>query len=373
MGQRTGNRPSLGEFALCICLPLIFTVVAVRIFHSINFFAADFHNEFWPAGLRVLHGQSPYVMDRAQVAAGRAFPYPAPAALLFVPFAILPHTVSDVLFTLVCFAALFATLRVLGVRDWRLYGLVLLGAPVVNAWQSANLTLLLGLGIALIWRHRDRPVVAGVLSAVIVSLKPFVWPIAIWLLVTRRYRAAAYALLAGVLINGTAFAALGVGEIGRYLRDASKVSGVFFRHAYTATALALDAGAGITAAQAIGVVVALVVLCACVAVGRCGDELGALALCIALMFAASPVLWMHYFSLALIPLAIARPRLEPVWALPIVLFACGSRSTEAWQIVLTLSVIGVMLGAALRRPARALDGGAPGPVLRERDGVPSVA
>ncbi|MGO9792741.1 MAG: glycosyltransferase 87 family protein [Solirubrobacteraceae bacterium] len=362
-------RPSLTEFTLCVCLPIVFTAIAIQIFVSINFFAGDFHKEFWPAGLRVLHGQSPYVLQREQIDSGRAFPYPAPAALLLAPFALLPRGVSDVLFTLICFAALFATLWVLNVRDWRLYGLVLLGAPVVNAWQTANLTLLLGLGIALVWRYRDRPAAAGVVAALIVSLKPFVWPIAIWLLVTRRYAAALYCLLAGLLVNGAAFAVLGFGEIGRYLSDASKVSGEFFRHAYTATALALHLGFGTAAAAAIGVIAAVVVLYACVVLGRRGDELGALALCVALMFAATPVLWMHYFALALVPLAIARPRLEPVWALPIVLIVCGSRSTEAWQIVLTLLVIAVLIGAAVRRPRAEFDARA----LRASAGLPNAA
>jgi hypothetical protein len=351
------------------CLPLLFTAVAIDVFSSTSFFAGDFHKEFWPAGLRVLDGHSPYVMGREQVDTGRAFPYPASAALLFTPFALLPRGASDILFTIVCFAALFATLRVLDVRDWRLYGLVLLGAPVINAWQAANLTLLLGLGLALIWRYRDRPVVVGLLAALIVSLKPFVWPVAVWLLATRRYRAAAYGLLAGLLVNTAAFAVLGFGEIGRYLRDASKVSGEFFRHAYTPTALALHLGFGTTSAEVLGALVAAAVLCACVMLGRRGDQLGALALCVALMFAATPVLWMHYFALALVPLAIARPRLEPVWALPIVLIVCGSRSTEAWQIVLTLLVIGVLIGAAVRRPRSEPSGR----MVRESAGLPSAA
>lgn len=348
-GQPSPNRPTPLEFGLYICVPAIFTIVAIATFRSIHSFAGDFHKEFWPAGLHLLHGQSPYLLGRAQVANGLAFPYPALAALLFTPFALVSRGVSEVLFTAICFAALAATLRVLRVRDWRLYGLVLLWAPVVNAWQSANLTLLLALGVALMWRHRDRPGVAGACAALIVSLKPFVWPVCLWLIATRRYRAAACAVACGAIVNAIAWTVVGWGQLGRYLHDSSVVSGVFFRHAYTPVALALHLGAGVSLADGVGVVCGLLAAFACVWSGwRRRDDLSALTLAVTLMWLASPVLWMHYFAMALVPLAIARPRLGAVWAAPLVLIICGSRSTGAWQIVLTLAVIGLLVAASLR-------------------------
>jgi hypothetical protein len=368
------SRPSRRDFAVFACLPVAFTLIAISSFISIHAIAGDFHKEFWPAAVRVLHGESPYVFGRYYVDNGLAFPYPATTAVLFAPFGLLSRGVSETIFTVVCFAALFGTLRVLEVRDWRLYGLMLLWAPVVNAWQSANLTPLLAFGVALVWRYRDRPLVAGPLAALAVSLKPFVWPIGIWLLATRRYRAAVYGLVAGLLLNAASFAVIGFHQIDRYLKDASKVSDAFYRHAYTPTALALHFGAGVSVAVAIGVVVAVLVAVACVVLGRRGDQLGALTLSVALMLLSSPVLWMHYFALTLVPLAIARPRLEPVWALPIVLLICGSRSTTAWQIILTLAVITVLIVASLRprRSPERSDQHAADPV-HEQARVPSAA
>jgi hypothetical protein len=329
-------------------VPAIYTAVAISIFRSIHSFAGDFHKEFWPAGLHVLHGQSPYLLTHAQVANGLAFPYPALSALLFAPFALLSRGLSDILFTIICFGALFGTLRALGLRDWRLYGLLLLWAPVVNAWQSANLTLLLALGIALMWRHRDRPAIAGVLVAAVVSLKPFVWPVGLWLLATRRFRATGWALLSGAAFNLVAWSVLGWGQLSRYLHDASVVSGFFFRHAYTPVALALHMGISGATVDAVGVIAALPAAIACVWFGLRRDDARALAMAVALMWLASPVLWMHYFALALVPLAIARPRLDLVWAAPAVLIICGSRSTAAWQILLVFAVIGMVIAASLR-------------------------
>jgi hypothetical protein len=342
--------PSRRDFALFACVPAVLTVVSFVVFRSIHSFAGDFHKEFWPAGLRVLHGQSPYLLGRRQIDSGLAFPYPPLSGLLFAPFALLTRGTAGILFTLVCFAALFGTLRILEVRDWRLYGLVLMWAPVLNAWQSANLTLVLALGLAIIWRYRDRPVVAGMTAAVAISLKPFVWPVALWLVATRRYRAAGACLFTGLAINSLGFGVLGFDQVSRYLTDGSRVAEAFFRNAYTPVALALHAGLSSPAAVAVGVVVAVAAALACVLVGRRGDDLGALALGVAVMLLATPVLWMHYFAIAVVPLAIARPRLEPLWGLPVVLLACGSRSTSAWQIVLALVIFAWLLRSIVRRP-----------------------
>jgi hypothetical protein len=339
------------EFGLYVCVPALFTLISIAIYRSIGSFAGDFHEEFWPAALRLLHGQSPYLLTQAQIAKGVAFPYPALAAVLFAPFALLSRGLSDALFTILSLLALLATLRVLDVRDWRVLGLALLWAPVVNAWQSANLTLVLGLGIALLWRYRERPALNGAIAAIVVSLKPFVWPVALWLLATRRYRAAGWMLVWGLLLNAVAWSVVGWNQIGRYLHDASSVSGVFFRHAYTPVALVLHLGVSPTSAEVIGVLVALVGVFACLRFGRRREDLPAFTLAVVVMWLASPVLWMHYFALALVPLALARPRVEAAWAAPIVLIVCGSRSTAVWQILLTFLAMGAVVMAALRGPA----------------------
>jgi hypothetical protein len=347
-------RPRRLEFALFGCGPAIFTLVAFVGFWSVISVAGDFHKEFWPAGLRVLHGHSPYLPDAAHVDDGTAFPYPAPAALLFAVLALVPRHISEVIFAVACIGAVLGTLRVLEVRDWRLYGVVLVWAPVVNGWQSGNVSLLLALGIALVWRFRDRPVLAGCVAAAIVSLKPWVWPVFVWLLATRRFRGAAYGVIAGAALNVVAFGVLGFDEIGRYLGAAGHASSVFVHGAYTPMSLALRLGAGNTVADAVGVACAVAAGAACVYLGRRRDEVGALALAIALALLATPVLWMHYFALIIVPLALARPRLELLWLLPIAMLDFTSRSTAVGETVIVLGVMGLLLaGAARARPAGA--------------------
>ena len=42
---------------------------------------------------------------------------------------------------------------------------------------------------------------------------------------------------------------------------------------------------------------------------------------------ASPIVWIHYFLLLLVPLALTRPRLSPLWLLPFVYYPLGE---SAW-------------------------------------------
>ena len=343
--------PSGRDFALFGAVPFVVTLIAIETFSSIHLFAGDFSHQFWPAGVRTLHGQSPYILGRREIHQGLAFPYPASTAWLFAAFALLPRLAGEVIATMICFLLLALTLRLGGVRDWRIYGVILLWAPVVNAWQSTNLTILLGLALMLIWRHRDRPAVAGPLAAAAASLKPLAWPYFLFLLATRRYRAFAYAVVTGAALNLVAFGLLGFDQISRYLTDASRVSDAFFRTSYTPVALMLRLGASEPLADLAGVLCAAAAAAACVAVGRRGDDRGALVLTVALTFLATPVIWMHYFALVLVPFALARPRLEPLWGLPIVLAICGSKSTSAWGIVLAFVVIGSLLIASTRRQA----------------------
>ncbi len=167
--------------------PALLTLLALATEARLHKFTGDFYYAFWPAGRSVLHGASPYVDPSSPlIARSMAFVYPAPSALLMAPLALMPRVAGDELFTIVGILAVLLTLRVLDVRDWRLYGAILLWPAVFAGWYTSNLTLLLVLGVALAWRYRDRAVISGVLIAVLISVKLFLWPLAVWLLATRR-------------------------------------------------------------------------------------------------------------------------------------------------------------------------------------------
>lgn len=136
------------------------------------------------AGIRTLHGGDPWRWSALAILNRHAFPYPAAAALVFVPAATLSPVLGYLIYTALCLAAVAGTLWLCGVRDWRVYGVVFLWAPVVWGWRMGNLTLPLIFGTAFVWSARDRPWLAGVVFGVLISVKAFVWPLGLWLIAT---------------------------------------------------------------------------------------------------------------------------------------------------------------------------------------------
>jgi hypothetical protein len=319
--------------------------------------ATDFHFAYYPAALRLLHGGDPYALAAGQLARGRAFVYPALAAVLLAPFAAVGRAPGEVLFVLLCVSSAVGTLRALDVRDWRVYGITLLWSPIYSGWQTANLTLPLMLMVALVWRHRDRPAVAGLLAAAAISLKPFVWPLALWLLATRRFKASLWTVVWGIGLNLIAWGIVGFGRIGEYLHVSGQDTDALWRGGYSLLAAGHRLGLSRSAGEAALVVVAAALVLAVIRDGRRGHERQALALATATMLVASPLVWNHYFALLLVPLALARPRLSPIWALPLLMWACPpTTGAEDWQVAVAWVVFGACLGGILRtrspRPAQ---------------------
>ena len=312
--------------------------------------AVDFRSAYYPAAVRLLHGGSPYAVTHQQIVGGYAFVYPALAAVVFGPFALTSRIVGQVLFTMICIACVPATLRVLNVRDWRVYGITLLWAPVYTGWLSANLTLPLILLTALAWRYRDRPWIAGLVTVAAISLKPFIWPLGLWLLATRRWRAAGYALVWGLALNLVAWAVVGINEIHTYLRLSGKVTDALWRGGYSMLAVAHHLGLGRGPADVLLLVVAATVGLGVIYVGFFKrQEREAMVLAVLLMLVASPLVWSHYFALLLVPLALTRPRLAPIWAAPILVWLCPPRAGVAgWQEALMWIVASACLLAMSR-------------------------
>jgi hypothetical protein len=336
-------------------VPLIFTAFFMYVALRTHAFAVDFHNGEWPAGQRILHGLSPYFgpHSAAVLGAGSARPkitpmvYPAPGALLFALFALIPHALADAVFTALEIAAVLVGLRVAGVRDWRLYGVAFLWPPVISGWQTANVTLLLVLGLAAIWRYRDSPVAAGLILASVVSVKLILWPLGLWLLVTRRFVALGYALAAGLALNAAAWAVLGLNELHRYTQVLSAFNAAGERRAYSTWNFAVHLGAGHAAASAIAAALAVLAALACVVLGWRGRDRGAFALCVAVALLATPIVWLHYFALLLVPLVLLRPRLSVVWLVPLALIVCPPTEPATWQIALALGVTAIVMSAGL--------------------------
>ena len=142
-------------------------------------------------------------------------------------------------------AAVLGALRLLGVEDWRCYGLAVVSAPAINALALGALTSFLLLGAALVWRYRDNPAVAGVATAFTAVLKLFLWPLGVWLLATRRWRAAAICAGAGAIFLLGSWAAIDFAGLRSYPTLIHVLEQVEAPVSYSAVALLGLSGAGL--------------------------------------------------------------------------------------------------------------------------------
>jgi Glycosyltransferase family 87 len=338
------------ENALLGLGPVVASLLLLAFQFRIHAVAVDFRSAYYPAAVRLLHGGSPYTVTHSEIVAGTAFVYPALSAAVFAPFGLLARGAGQLLYMLVCVACVPLTLRTLNIRDWRIYGIAFFWLPVYSGWQTANVTLPLMLLIALTWRYRDRPLAAGLLVAIAISLKPFVWPLALWLLATRRFKASAATVAWAVPINLFAWGIVGFNQIHAYLRLSGQVTDALWRGGYSMLAVAHHLGLGRGAGEAMLLAVSAAVGAALVYKGAVKrDERAALTLAVALMLVASPLVWSHYFALVLVPMAIYRPRLGWLWALPVLMWACPpSTGVRGWQQWLAWSVVACCFVACLR-------------------------
>jgi hypothetical protein len=311
--------------------------------------AYDFEHSFWPAARDVLHGNSPFPpATRQALETGTAFVYPAPAALFLAPFGLLSVHAAAALFTAVLFASALLALWLAGVRDRRCYLAAFLWWPVQSAIMTANISLLLALAAAVLWRYRDRRVVAGLAAGAAVALKPFVWPLFIWLLATRRYAAAAWGLGAGLVLTFGSWAILGFAGLGDYVPSLRILARIEERASYTPLGAALQLGAGLGVARTLGVVAGLAALAWLVLLAwRQHDERRAFAVALAACLLCSPIVWLHYYALALVAVAVLKPRFSALWLLPILAAGPARPSAPSWWAVLVLAVMAATLASAL--------------------------
>jgi hypothetical protein len=78
----------------------------------------------------------------------------------------------------------------------------------------------------------------------------------------------------------------------------------------------LALGLGELAARIVATALGLVLLVGCAIVGRRGDDRRSLTLALAAALVLSPIVWLHYFVLLLVPIALARRTFSVLWNIP---------------------------------------------------------
>jgi hypothetical protein len=310
---------------------------------------------FRRAGRAVLHGHSPYVHPTLKLlAANDRFVYPTPFALPFIPFAVAPERTAAVAFLILSVAAVLASVWLLGVRDWRCYGASLLGVSVIGALGVGSIGPFLLLLCALGWRFRNRTV-AGVPLALAAAAKLFLWPVLVWLLVTRRFRAFA-ACVATIAATLVLWASIDAGGMRRYPQTIRLLNDAQRWKSYSVQSLLISFHVPASTSELVAGALVVAVVVALVLLRQRGDEVVFSAAIVSALI-ATPILWNHYLVLLLAPIALARPRLAPLWVLPLVLWVTPHPESLGivWRIVLVLAVIAlVAIQTVWRGPRRSL-------------------
>jgi len=268
---------------------------------------------FRGAGAAVLAGRSPWSVH--------GFIYPPPAAVAFVPFAALPFSVSAAAFALVATAALGAALWVLEVRDWRCYAACFVSFPAMTSISTGTLSGVVALAAALVWRYRDRLGVASAALGAAIALKIVLWPLLVWLVLTKRIRTAAVSVGMTGLFVGIALAIVGSWTTSN-LEESAHAALQTGRSSYSVYALLRAVGLSRGAASVLPMVVGGVLLLAST---RARDERHSFAIAIGAALVVTPVVWIHYLVLLFVPIAIYRKRSSLVWWLPSLFLVFGDR------------------------------------------------
>ena len=340
--ERASPPPALrrgAELLFFGVIPVVALALALAAYAGDGRLALDFHEELYPQANAVVHGETPYPETDSEITDTTNAIWPIAAVLPALPLTALSAKRADWAATGLVLACLFVTLWVLAVRDWRIYGITLLWPPVIDAYQTANLTLALGLLLAVAWRYRERELLAGIAVGAAIAMKFFLWPVAVWLLAIRKRRAAAAAVAVAAASLALLLPYIGLGD---YVSLVRRLADAFDGLSYTPYALLLDLGAPSAVARSASVALGAVLL----AVAWRRRSLG---LALAAAFCVSPIVWRHFFALLVVPLAIARPRFDAAWLVPLGMWAgSGTFNGAPWQTALVLVLASLTISLAER-------------------------
>ncbi len=322
---RAGLSRALEQIGFPVLAIVVVCLTIVEAAHAGDL-AVDFRGVS-PAIRGLAHGVDPFTFTHEY----DQYLWTVLAGWIMAPFAWLPHGYLIVV-ALEVLGVVVAPL-LLGVRDWRLIALCLAWPTSVSSIQTGNITVLVTVLLAATWHDRARAR-AGLWAGLAVGVKLFAWPVLVWLAATRRWRALGLAL--GVQLV-TLLITLPYISPGSYWRFELGVDRTDSGRSITLDALVRQLGGSPNAGQAVALAVGLAILWK----GR--RELGWVVVS---MLVLSPVVWIHYFGLLVIPLGLWSSS-RRVWCIPMLLVLAAPQGNGGlWRTAAALGVAGIAAGVA---------------------------
>ena len=185
----------------------------------------------------------------------------------------------------------------------------------------------LAFALAVLWRYRDQVWPPALALGLSVSAKFVLWPMFVWMLATRRLRASAAAVVIGIAMTVGAWAVIGFDGLTGYPDLLRRLSDIQAENSYSLVGMAATAGLPDAVGRGLTLVVGGALLVACVVFARRADDVRAFTCAVAATLALSPIVWLHYLVVLLVPLAIALPRFSAIWLLRSCSGSARSRGT----------------------------------------------
>ena len=349
--ERRSSRPGLFTVAL-VFIAVLWTSAFIVFSLAEGLLAWDVRFAYLPAAEAVLDGDSPYpALDDPILEDQKGYVYPPQLAVVLAPLVPLPIDLVALLVTAGMLVMLWLTLRLLEVRDVRCYAAAVLWMPVASGVLLANVSIPLALALAVTWRYRGRVSGPAVALGLAVAAKFLLWPMLLWTVATRRLRTTAWAIVVGVAVTFVAWAAIGFAGLEGYLDLLRRLSEIQSENSYSIVGMASTLGLADGVGQAVTVVAGGSLLVACIVLARRGDEFRSFTCAVAATLALSPIVWLHYLVLLLVPVAVARPRFSLVWLLPILLWSSPRPGyADGFEAFMPAIVAIILLVTVLARP-----------------------
>ena len=321
-----------------VLLALIGLVTLVQLLNNARLNApekSDFVQEYLLAKATVsgINPYQPLDVLAEQFGIATQFQHPTPHPPSFVifclPLAFFSFRDAAFIWLVIGLASLLFSLRLLfNLGTLQLIIVFLISVTWLPVWANlylGQLMLLQLLLLTLTWLSlkSEREVLGGILLGLTISIKLITWPLLVFLIFRRRFGAALAALGVFALTNLIALPALGAGTIfNYYLHTGREVASVYSNHAFNISAWSIGARL-FAGTRAVGEVplhieplisapslVNLLTMIGVLAIGiyafysafkaRAFDASFAILICAAIIL--SPVSWISYLTLLMIPL-----------------------------------------------------------------------